>query len=410
MKKRVVITGMGAITPIGNNINKFWKNLQKGQNGISNISLFDTEKFDVKLAAEVNIDLNSFFSSKELNKIDRFTSFALIAAEEAIKMSNIKQSNVDHSKIGVVIGSGIGGMQSLEKQHSRLLRNPKKVSPYFIPSMIPDIAPGHISIKYGFKGPNFSIISACATGTHCIGNAYNMIKNNEADIIISGGTEASITPLSIAGFSNMKALTKQTDKNIACRPFDLHRDGFVMGEGSGIVILESLESALRRDANILCEIVGYAATADAYHITSPDPNGRGAQSAMHKAINNAEINSNEIEYINTHGTSTKFNDIIETNAIKKVFKKHAYNISLNSTKSMTGHLLGATGAIESIASILSIKNSIIPPTINYKNVDPECDLNYTPNKFISKECNYALSNTFGFGGHNASIIFKKYIN
>tara|TARA_B100000029_G_scaffold514962_1_gene619838 strand:- start:2022 stop:2852 length:831 start_codon:yes stop_codon:yes gene_type:complete len=276
--------------------------------------------------------------------------------------------------------------------------------------MIPDIAPGHISIKYGFKGPNFSIISACSTGAHCIGNSYNMIKNNEAEIIITGGTEASITPLSIAGFSNMKALSKQTDKNIACRPFDLKRDGFVMGEGSGILVLESFESATKRNANILGEIVGYSATADAYHLTSPDPNGNGAKSAMINALSYANIGPNRIDYINTHGTSTQLNDMIETNAIKNVFKDHAYNISLNSTKSMTGHLLGAAGAIESIASILAIKDSIIPPTINYKNYDSKCDLNYTPNKAMIKKCQYAISNTFGFGGHNASIIFKKYAN
>ncbi len=410
MSRRVVITGIGAVTPIGNSVSEFWENLKKGKNGISEISLFDTEKFNVKLAAESNIDLNSFFTTKELNKMDRFSSFALIATDEAIKMSGINSSNSDYNKIGVIIGSGIGGMQTLEKQHSRLLNNPKRVSPYFIPSMIPDIAPGHISIKYGFKGPNFSIISACSTGAHCIGNSYNMIKNNEAEIIITGGTEASITPLSIAGFSNMKALSKQTDKNIACRPFDLKRDGFVMGEGSGILVLESFESATKRNANILGEIVGYSATADAYHLTSPDPNGNGAKSAMINALSYANIGPNRIDYINTHGTSTQLNDMIETNAIKNVFKDHAYNISLNSTKSMTGHLLGAAGAIESIASILAIKDSIIPPTINYKNYDSKCDLNYTPNKAMIKKCQYAISNTFGFGGHNASIIFKKYAN
>ena len=405
---RVVITGLGSVTPIGNNTDTFWQSLQKGTNGINKISIFDTTNFDVKIAAEVKIDLKNYFNSKELNKIDRFSAFALIAAEEAINQSDLIKSKVNLNRIGVIVGSGIGGIHALEKQHNRLLKNPKRVSPYFIPSMITDIAPGHISIKYGFKGPNYSVVSACATASHAIGDAYKIIKYGDADAIIAGGSEAGISPLSIAGFSNMKALSKNSNIDEACRPFDLKRDGFVMGEGSGILVLESLNSAKKRDANILCEIVGYGATADAYHLTTPSPNGKGAKIAMEQAINEAQINKNEIDYINTHGTSTPYNDKNETIAIKDLFKEHAYKLSLSSSKSMTGHLLGASGGIESIASILTIINSVITPTINYKNKDEECDLDYTFNYSKNKSVNYALSNSFGFGGHNASLLFKKY--
>ena len=405
---RVVITGLGSVTPIGNNTDTFWQSLQKGTNGINKISIFDTTNFDVKIAAEVKIDLKNYFNSKELNKIDRFSAFALIAAEEAINQSDLTKSKVNLNRIGVIVGSGIGGIHALEKQHNRLLKNPKRVSPYFIPSMITDIAPGHISIKYGFKGPNYSVVSACATARNAFGDAYKIIKYGDADAIIAGGSEAGISPLSIAGFSNMKALSKNSNIDEACRPFDLKRDGFVMGEGSGILVLESLNSAKKRDANILCEIVGYGATADAYHLTTPSPNGKGAKIAMEQAINEAQINKNEIDYINTHGTSTPYNDKNETIAIKDLFKEHAYKLSLSSSKSMTGHLLGASGGIESIASILTIINSVITPTINYKNKDEECDLGYTFNYSKNKSVKYALSNSFGFGGHNASLLFKKY--
>ena len=288
------------------------------------------------------------------------------------------------------------------------MQSPRKVSPYFIPTMISDIAAGQISIRHGFKGINYGIVSACATGSHAIGDAYRQIRYGDADIIISGGSEASISPMSIAGFANMKALTKNPDINTACRPFDLNRDGFVMGEGSGILVLESEKSALKRNANILCEIVGYGATADAFHITSPIPDGLGASKAMEIALNENKIKAQDIDYINAHGTSTPFNDKNETKAIKNTFKKHAYNLNISSTKSLTGHLLGAAGSVEAIACILAINNSFIPPTINYQDVDPNCDLNYTPNKSINKKINYAMSNTFGFGGHNASLIFKNY--
>ncbi len=404
---RVVITGLGVISPIGNNSFEFHKSISNGVNGIKNIKNFNTDEFKVKIAGEVLIDLIDYFSSKELNKIDRFTAFSIIAADEAIKNSNLN-NKINKNNIGVIIGSGIGGINTLETQHKRLLKHPKKVSPYFIPTMISDIAAGHISIKHGYKGLNYSVVSACASGSHAIGDAYKMIKYGDADAIIAGGSEAAISPISIAGFSNMKALTQNSDVNSACRPFDDNRDGFVMGEGAGIIVLESLTSARERNAFIHAEIVGYGATADAHHLTQPDPDGNGAYRSMQIALNDSKIVPNKIDYINAHGTSTIFNDKIETCAIKQLFKDHAYNVSISSTKSMTGHLLGAAGGIEAIACIQAIESSIVPPTINYNTPDKDCDLDYTPNIKINKNIHYALSNTFGFGGHNASLIFKKF--
>ena len=405
-KNRVVITGMGVVSPIGNNLNEFWDNLKIGYNGIDDITLFDTEKFDVKIAGQSSIDLNHFFDRKELNKLDRFSSFALIAADQAIHQSELLKSNFSNDRIGVIVGSGIGGIGTFETQHKKLLKNPRFVSPFFIPAMISDIAAGQISIKYGFKGLNYSVASACATSNHAFGDAFKMIQSNLADVIVAGGSEAAITEMSIAGFSNMKALTKNSDKNSASRPFDKNRDGFVMGEGSGILVLESLEHAKNRNANIIGEIVGYGATADAYHITSPDHEGRGGERAILNAISDAELNTDDIKYINAHGTSTPLNDKIETKAIKSVFKDKSKDLFINSTKSMTGHLLGAAGAIEAIATILALNNNYIPPTINYKDLDPDCDLNYIPNKGLSQSIDYGLSNSFGFGGHNSVIIFK----
>jgi len=406
--ERVVITGLGTVNPLANNKKNFWHNISIGKNGVSNISLFDTENFKVKIAAEAKIDLTAYFNSKELNKLDRFTSFSLIAADEAIKDSNLNKFNAE--RVGVIIGSGIGGIQSLENQHKNLLFSPKKVSPYFIPSMISNISPGHISIKYGFKGPNYSVASACASSNHAIGNAYKIIKYGDADIIISGGSEAGITPLSIAGFQNMKALTSNNNISEASRPFDLNRDGFVMGEGCGILVLEKLSSALKRNAKIYCEITGYGTTADAYHLTTPSPSGEGAFRSMKNAIIDSKLDITEIDYINAHGTSTYYNDKNETEAIKNLFKNYSKNLSISSTKSMIGHLLGATGAVEAIATIFSINHSFIPPTINYKTKDPNCDLDYTPNKGINKIVDNAISNTFGFGGHNATLLFSKYNN
>ncbi len=406
MSKRVVITGMGVVSPIGNNLEDFWSNLKNGYNGINQITLFDTENFDVKIAGESTIDLNDYFDRKELNKLDRFSSFALIAADQAIYQSKLLESDFSKDRVGVIVGSGIGGIGTFEKQHKKLLKNPRFVSPFFIPAMISDIAAGQISIKHGFKGLNYSVASACATSNHAFGDAFKMIQSNLADVIISGGAEAAITEMSIAGFSNMKALTKNSDKNSASRPFDKNRDGFVMGEGSGILVLESYEHALNRKANIIGEIVGYGATADAFHITSPDHDANGGRKAMLNAISDANLNLHDIRYINAHGTSTPLNDKIETKAIKSIFKDQSNDLFINSTKSMTGHLLGAAGAIEAISTILAINNNYIPPTINYRNPDLECDLNYVPNKGISKNINYGLSNSFGFGGHNSVIIFK----
>jgi 3-oxoacyl-[acyl-carrier-protein] synthase II len=408
LKNRVVVTGMGVISPIGNSCSEFSESLQIGRNGISYINSFDTEKFSVKIAGEVNINLDDLIDKKEQNRIDRFTAFTIFASHEAINNSNILNSPVNKDRVGVIIGSGIGGISTFETQHKRLLKNPKLVSPFFIPSMISDIAAGVISMKYGFKGHNYSVVSACATGSHSIGDAFRIIQNGELDVAIAGASEATISPMAIAGFTNMKALSKNHNPKNASKPFDKNRDGFVMGEGSGILVIESLNHALNRDANIIAEITGYAATADAYHLTSPSPNGEGATRAMKLALLDSKISPKDIDYINAHGTSTPTNDRIETVAIKNVFNKFLNKINISSTKSMTGHLLGASGSIEAIASILSINENFIPPTINYSTFDPECDLNYTPNKTLYEKVNYAMSNSFGFGGHNAVLIFKGY--
>ena len=397
---------MGVVSPIGNNLTDFWESLKIGKNGISDISYFDTEKFDVKIAGECNLDLNLHFNRKELNKLDRFSIYAIVAAKQAIEQSCLLKSNIDKDRVGVIVGSGIGGIATFEKQYKKLLKSPRFVSPFFIPSMISDIAPGHISIKYGFRGPNYSVVSACATSNHAFGDAFKMIQAGLADVIIAGGCEAAITEMSIAGFSNMKALSKNNDINTASRPFDKKRDGFVMGEGAGILVLESYEHATKRKANILAEIAGYGASGDAFHITSPDPEGKGAKLAILNALKDAKIKEDDIQYINAHGTSTPYNDKVESKVIKEVFKNNYKNIFVNSTKSMTGHLLGAAGGIEAVATILSMKNNFLHPTINYTNPDPDCNLNYIPNKGISAKVNYALSNNFGFGGHNSVIVFK----
>jgi 3-oxoacyl-[acyl-carrier-protein] synthase II len=408
LSRRVVVTGMGALSPIGNSSPELLQGLQSGENGIGSITHFDTSEYSVKIAGQVEIDLESHIEKKELNRIDRFSAFAIIASDEAIKQSGINNApNLE--RVGVIIGSGVGGIQTFEDQHTRLMKSPRRVSPFFIPAMISDIAPGHVSIKYGFKGPNYSLVSACATATHAIGDAFRMIKYGDADAIISGGTEAPISPISIAGFSNMKALTKNSDIHTASRPFDAERDGFVMGEGAGILVLEELQHALDRGAHIIGEISGYGATGDAYHLTSPAPNGEGAARAMNRAIEDANLSPNDVNYINAHGTSTPYNDKNETTAIHTVFGEHASQLHISSTKSMTGHLLGAAGGIEAIASLLSIENNFIPPTIHLENSDPECDLNYTPN--VAKQnvqVDVVISNTFGFGGHNAVILFNRY--
>ena len=397
---------MGVVSSLGNSTNTFFENITNGKSGISPITSFDTTNHPVKIAGEIKINLDEYFDSKELNRLDRFSAFALLAVKEAVE-DNIINDSIK-SKVGVIIGSGIGGLHTMEEQYSRLQKSPKRVSPFFVPSMILDIVSGHISIKYGFKGPNFAVVSACASANHAIGESFNRIKYGMNDIIVTGGTEGGITPLSIAGFANMKALTKNSDYNLASRPFDNERDGFVIAEGAGILVLEEYEHAKKRGAEILGEIIGYGATADAYHLTSPALDGAGAVEAMSEALRNANINRAEVNYINAHGTSTPFNDKIETLAIKKVFNKEFNNLFVSSSKSMLGHLLGAAGAVEAIITIKALQTGILPPTINYNTPDPDCDLNYIPNKAIEKNINYALSNAFGFGGHNASLLFKKF--
>lgn len=410
MSRRVVVTGTGILSPIGNSTQEFNNGLKNGVNGIAPITCFNTDEYSVHLAGEVKINLEDHFEKRELNRMDRFTAMALIASSEAVNQSNIDDDRLNKNRIGVVIGSGIGGINTFEEQHKKLLNNPRSVSPFFIPSMISDIASGQVSIKYGFKGPNYSVVSACATASHAIGDSFRMIQYGDADIIITGGSDASITPMAISGFANMKALTKNNNPETASRPFDANRDGFVMGEGTGIIILEELEHAQKRGAEILGEIAGYGATADAHHLTSPAPDGDGAVRAMNRALEDAKCQPKNIDYINAHGTSTPFNDKIETIAIKTAFGIHARKLSVSSTKSMTGHLLGAAGGIEAVASILSMRNNFLPPTIHYETSDPECDLNYVPNSAVEKEIQYSMSNTFGFGGHNAVLIFKSHTN
>ena len=408
MSNRVAVTGMGIISPLGNSIENFWNSIKNGKNGIKKISQFDTSNYPVHIAGECDIDLKSYIDAKQLNKIDRFTAFAIIAAKQAIKNSNITAENINKKKAGVIIGSGIGGMNTFENQHTRLLKNPRRVSPFFIPAMIPDIASGYIALDNDFKGVNYSVVSACASATHSIGDAFRSIKHGYSDLIIAGGSEASITPMAVAGFANMKALSKNPDPNTASKPFDLNRDGFVMSEGAGVLILENLDHAANRGAKIYAEIKGFGASADAYHITSPHPEAIGAIQSMNSALEEANLNHEDIDYINAHGTSTKYNDMTETKAIKSIFKEHSKNLLISSTKSMIGHCLGASGALEAIATILSINESVVTPTINYANPDPDCDLNYVPNEWVSKDINNALSNSFGFGGHNGTLAIGKY--
>lgn len=410
-KKRVVVTGMGVISPVGTGLNKFWDSLVKGKSGIDKITRFDTSDLPSRIAGEVR-DFNpeAYIEKKELKRLDRFTQFAISATKMALEDADLDLSTVDKTRIGVILGSGIGGNATWEEQHSILLsKGPKRVSPFFIPMMIVNMASGQVSMAFGLKGPNFTVVTACASGTNAIGEAFRTLQRGDADIIISGGTEAPITMLSLAGFSSMKALSSRNDEpSLASRPFDRERDGFVMGEGAGILVMESLDSALKRNAKIYGEVVGYGSTADAYHLTQPSPEGEGASRAMEAAISDAGISPSDVDYINAHGTSTPLNDKFETMAIKNTFGEHAYKLAVSSTKSMTGHLLGAAGAVEIVATLLSVYNDEIPPTINYENPDPECDLDYVPNRAVKRTVNIALSNSMGFGGHNACIIVKKY--
>ena len=409
--KKIVITGVGALAPNGNNVNEFWSNLTEGVSGIAPISYFNTDDHKVKIAGELkNISADHIIDSKEIRKLDPFSIYAILATHEAMEMSGLDNQSFNFDRAGVVIGTGVGGIQTLEDQHNTIQnRGARRVSPQFVPKMISNIAGGHLSLRWNLRGPNQTVTSACASATDAIGIAMRLISSGDADIMITGGTEASITPLTIAGFSNMKALSQSnSNPQKASRPFDLNRDGFVLSEGSGMLILESEIHAKNRGAEILAELAGYGASDDAFHITQPSPGGIGAYKAMEKAIINAKLNIDQIEYINAHGTSTPFNDKNESQAIQNLFKDHSKKMKVSSTKSMTGHLLGAAGGIEAVSLVKSITNQVIPPTINYETPDPDCTLNYVPNHSENFKFECALSNTFGFGGHNAVICIKKY--
>lgn len=409
--KRVVITGIGAVTPIGIGKDEFWNALLNGKSGIDYIKSFDTEGFETKIAAEVkDFEPSDYIDKKEARRMDRFSQFAVASTKLALEDGQIDLESLDRERIGAMIGCGIGGMETLEKEKEKLMeRGPSRISPVFIPMMISNMAAGQISMSFGLKGSSMTITTACAAATHAIGESFKTIREGRQDMIVTGGTEASITPLALAGFNSMKALSTNNDNpQKASRPFDKNRDGFVMGEGSGIVILEELEHAKNRGAKIYAEVVGYGSTSDAYHITQPEPEAKGASNAMKLALEDGKADLREVDYINAHGTSTYYNDKLETLAINNVFKDQAKNINISSTKSMTGHLLGAAGGIEAIAVAMAIHEGKVPPTINYEVEDEECNLNYTPNKMVERDIRYALSNSLGFGGHNASILLKKY--
>ncbi len=409
--KRVVVTGVGAVTPIGNDAKTFWQNIKNGVNGIDYVTAFDTEGFKTKIAGEVkDLDINSFIDRKEARKMDRFTQLALIAATEAVKDSGLDMEKEDPWRVGVITGTGIGGILTFEEQHANFLqKGPGRVSPFFIPMMIGNIAPCQIAIKFNAKGVNENVVTACASSTNAIGTAFRHIQYGDNDVIIAGGCEAAVAPTAFAGFCNMKAMsTNNDDPKHASKPFDLNRDGFVLSEGAAFLILEELEHAKARGAHIICEMTGYGATDDAYHITSPIPGGEGGAKAMELAIKDSGATPADITYINAHGTSTKLNDLFETQAIKSVFGDDAYKVAVSSTKSMTGHMLGAAGAVEAIVCAYSIEDGFIPATINYETPDPECDLDIVPNEGRNQDVEYAMSNSLGFGGHNASVVFRKY--
>ncbi len=410
-RRRVVITGVGIVCSVGIGVEDPWKNILNGVSGLDYITLFDASEYPVKFAAEVkNFDPYDFVDKKEARRLDRFLHFALAASKFAVEMSGLDLEKVNRERMGVEIGSGIGGFSTIEKEHEKLLKmGPRRISPFFIPSAIVNMASGVVSIKYGAKGPNLATCTACSTSTHSVGDAFRIIERGDADIMITGGSEAAITPMGIGGFASMRALsTRNDDPKRASRPFEKNRDGFVVGEGSGILILEEMEHALNRGANILAEVVGYGITGDAYHITAPAEDGDGAYRAMKMAIETAGIEPSMIDYINAHGTSTPYNDKIETKAIKRLLGEHAKKVVISSTKSMVGHLLGGAGALEAAFTTLSIRDQIVPPTINYEEPDPECDLDYCPNKSRKVEINYAMSNSFGFGGTNGVLILKKF--
>lgn len=412
MKKRVVITGLGCVTPVGIGKQEFWNNIKSGVCGIEKITRFDASTFQTQIAAEVK-DFNGeeYISKKELKRLDRFAQYAIAASKMAVEDADLDLDKVDKNNMGVIVGSGIGGVGTMEEQHEVLMKKGnKRVTPFLVPMMIGNMAAGQVSIFLGAKGPNTNVCTACASGTHSIGDAFKIVQRGDATIMVAGGSEAGITPLSFAGFCNMKAMSvRNDDPKTASRPFDKDRDGFVMGEGAGIVILEELEHALKRGAKIYAEVVGYGLTADAYHMTTPAEDGEGATRAMEMALRDGDVSIDEVDYINAHGTSTPYNDRLETLAIKNVFKEKAYDLCVSSTKSMTGHLLGASGAVEAIICAMSVKDGFVPPTINVQNLDEELDLDYVLDNGRDRDIRYAMSNSLGFGGHNATIILKKYV-
>jgi 3-oxoacyl-[acyl-carrier-protein] synthase II len=412
-KRRVVVTGMGVVTPLGNSVGEYWKNLVAGVSGGRPITYFDTSQYDTHFACQLkDFKATDYLDRKSAQRMDPFAQYAMISCDQAIKDAGLLTKDDDPDRYGVVFGSGIGGMMTYDNQFRNLIQGgPGRISPFFIPMLIPDIAAGNISIKYGFKGPNYAVVSACATASHAIGDAFRLIQYGDADVMLCGGSEAPITPMGLGGFNSMRALsTRNNAPEKASRPFDKERDGFVIGEGGGALVLEDLEHAKKRNARIYGEVLGVGFTADAHHITAPPEGGEGAVRSMLRAIRDAGIEPEKVDYINVHGTSTQLGDISETRAIKTVFGEHARKLKISSTKSMTGHLLGAAGAVEAIASILACKENVIPPTINYEYPDPDCDLDYTPNVAASRKVEYALSNTFGFGGHNATLLVRKFTN
>ena len=409
--RRVVVTGVGAVTPLGNQVEETWQNCVAGVSGIGPITRFDSAGSKSQIAGEVKgFDGSLYIERKELKKMDRFIQYGVASAKMALDDAGFQVTEAEAERVGVTIGTGLGGLPEIEAQHTILLEaGARRVSPFFIPMVIANLAPGYVSILTGAKGPNMAIVTACATGAHCVGEAWHCIRRNDADVMIAGGTESTITPLSVGGFNAMRALsTRNEEPERASRPFDKDRDGFVMGEGGGVIILEELEHARNRGARIYAELIGYGATSDAYHITAPDPQGDGAARCMEMALRSAGVRPEEVDYVNAHGTSTPFNDYYETLAIKRVFGDHAARLWVSSTKSMTGHLLGAAGSVEAIFSVLAIRDQVAPPTINYDTPDPDCDLDYVPNHARKGSIRVVLSNSFGFGGTNATLLFRKF--
>ena len=414
-RHRVVVTGLGAITPVGKTVQEFWESVVAGRSGVRRLQCFDPTNFTCQIAAEVlDFDPQEYMPAKEAKKTDRFVHFAVVSSEEAVKDSKLDMDSEDKDRIGVIIGSGIGGLHTVEREHKKYVergpvKGPGKISPFLIPRLIANMGAGQVSIHFGARGPNFAVVTACASGNHSIGEALRIIQKGEADVMIAGGTEAAISVMGFGGFCALRAMSIRNDQpETASRPFDKERDGFVIGEGAGTLILEEMERALKRKAHIYCELVGYGSSGDAYHMTAPDPEGTGAMRCMKACMDDAGLKPGDIDYINAHGTSTIYNDRIETLAIKNIFGERAKSVAISSTKGVTGHLLGAAGGIESIVCALAIEKSIVPPTMNLENPDPECDLDYVPNKARNMTVNTALSNSLGFGGHNATLAFKKF--